>query len=32
VLMDHALRHRGQLGRSGPVLFPGENDPVAAGH
>ncbi len=32
VLMDHALRHRGQLGRSGPVLFPGENDPAAAGH
>jgi chorismate synthase len=31
VLMDHALRHRGQLGRSGPVLFPGESGPAAAG-
>ena len=31
VLMDHALRHRGQLGRSGPVQFPNETGPAAAG-
>jgi chorismate synthase len=31
VLMDHALRHRGQLGRPGPAPFPGEPGPAAAG-
>jgi chorismate synthase len=31
VLMDHALRHRGQMGRPGPAPFPEEPGPAAAG-